>query len=156
MEPTELDNPDVEHERRDVPVRAIVQFLLWLSISTVFISLAMWGLFRFFEAGLKKDDPSISPLVATSLKRTPPGPRLETDSLALKSQLRARESERLGSYSWADQPAGVARIPIERAMDLIAERGVPGGNAAGFTTPTPGAGGAPPPPSGPAADGSSR
>jgi hypothetical protein len=156
MEPTELDNPDVEHERRDVPVRAIVQFLLWLSISTVVISLAMWGLFRFFEARLEKDDATISPLVATSLKRTPPGPRLERDSLTLKLQLRARENERLGSYSWADQPAGVARIPIERAMDLVAERGVPGGNAARFATPTPGAGATPLPTSGPAADGSSR
>lgn len=152
MEPTERDNPDVEHERRDVPVRAIVQFLLGLSIAMVVICLAMWGLFRFFEAGLKKDDPTISPLVATSLKRTPPGPRLETDSLALKARLRAKENERLGGYSWADQPAGVARIPIERAMDLIAERGVPGGNAVGFATPTPGAGATPGPTSGHSAD----
>lgn len=138
MDHTDLDNPEVEHERRDVSVKAILQFLLWLSISAVVISVAMWGLFRFFDARLKKEDTTLSPLVAASRSRTPPGPRLEPEPLALKAQLRARENERLDGYSWADQPAGVARIPIARAMDLIAERGVPGGSESGFTPPAPG------------------
>lgn len=145
MEHTDLEKPEVEHERRDVSVKAIVQFLLWLSVSSVVISLAMWGLFRFFDARLRKEDPTISPLVAASRNRTPPAPRLEAEPLALKAQLRARENERLEGYSWADQPAGVARIPIARAMDLIAERGVPGGSDAGFAPPAPGVPTAPAP-----------
>lgn len=35
-------------------------------------------------------------------------------------QLRARQLEQLGSYGWVDQAAGTVRIPIERAMDLVA------------------------------------
>lgn len=31
--------------------------------------------------------------------------------------------ERLGSYGWVSQPEGVAHIPIERAMQLVANEG---------------------------------
>jgi hypothetical protein len=32
------------------------------------------------------------------------------------------EAERIGSYSWADQKAGVVRLPIDRAMELTAQQ----------------------------------
>jgi hypothetical protein len=32
---------------------------------------------------------------------------------------------RLSSYGWVDREAGIVRIPIDRAMDLLAERGLP-------------------------------
>lgn len=38
---------------------------------------------------------------------------------------RAQERAQLESYGWVDQAAGVAHIPIERAMALIAEQGLP-------------------------------
>ena len=36
-----------------------------------------------------------------------------------------KENEVLGSYDWVDQKNGVVRIPIDRAMDLLAQRGLP-------------------------------
>jgi hypothetical protein len=39
--------------------------------------------------------------------------------------LHAREDLRLESYSWADAEHGKVRIPIERAMILLAQRGLP-------------------------------
>ncbi len=137
MERTDPEKPTISHERRDVPVKAIAQFLAWLLVSAVVISLAMWGLFKFFEARQKRSDVSPSPLVAASLKRTPPAPRLETQPLALRTKLRAEEEARLNSFSWADRTGGVVRIPIERAMDLVAQRGVPGGSTSMAPTPTP-------------------
>jgi len=133
MERTDPEKPTISHERRDVPTKAIVQFLAWLLVSAVVISIAMWGLFRFFEGRQTRDDTPLSPLVAASLKRTPPAPRLETDPLSLRTRLRAEEEARLHSYSWADRAGGAVRIPIERAMDLIAQRGVPGGKAMSVT-----------------------
>lgn len=41
------------------------------------------------------------------------------------SELRARAAMRLDSYGWVDRDAGVAHIPIERAMQMIVEQGVP-------------------------------
>jgi len=55
-----------------------------------------------------------------------PAPSLELDDghadyLALRQQ----QSEKLNSYGWVDRSNGIVRIPIDRAMDLIASRGLP-------------------------------
>lgn len=41
------------------------------------------------------------------------------------ADLHAREDLLLSNYSWVDQSKGTVRIPIERAMQLIAQRGLP-------------------------------
>lgn len=41
------------------------------------------------------------------------------------SNFRAREETELNSYGWIDRTAGVVRIPIGRAIDLLLERGLP-------------------------------
>lgn len=40
-------------------------------------------------------------------------------------KFRAREESELNSYGWIDRTAGVVRIPIARAMELVLERGLP-------------------------------
>jgi hypothetical protein len=56
----------------------------------------------------------------------PPPPALETKpKLTLQTQ-RSREDALLTSYGWVDQEHRTARIPIERAMQLLAERGLAG------------------------------
>jgi hypothetical protein len=55
-----------------------------------------------------------------------PAPNLELDDgHADQAALSARQNELLHSYGWVDRRHGVARIPIDRAMDLIAARGLP-------------------------------
>jgi hypothetical protein len=56
---------------------------------------------------------------------TPPAPRLEAESGQTLDPYRAAQQQQLSSYSWVDRQAGVARMPIARAMDLVAERGLP-------------------------------
>jgi hypothetical protein len=64
-------------------------------------------------------------MVAASLRRTPPEPRLEPDPLAPRAAAQAREDAILASYGWVDRKAGIARIPIDRAMELLVEKGLP-------------------------------
>jgi hypothetical protein len=40
-------------------------------------------------------------------------------------QKRAQEDAVLNSYGWVDRANGTVRIPIERAIELTAERGLP-------------------------------
>ena len=40
-------------------------------------------------------------------------------------QMRAAEDQILNSYGWVDQKKGVVRVPIARAIDLLAQRGLP-------------------------------
>lgn len=56
---------------------------------------------------------------------SPPPPRLQTHVSAELATLRAAETAQLSGYAWADRPAGTVRIPIDRALALIAERGLP-------------------------------
>jgi hypothetical protein len=39
--------------------------------------------------------------------------------------VRAAENQMLNSYGWVDQQKGIIRIPIARAMDLVARKGLP-------------------------------
>ena len=54
-----------------------------------------------------------------------PEPRLIVTPAADLEELRAREDEELKSYAWIDRKSGIVRIPIERAMELIVQRGLP-------------------------------
>lgn len=60
-------------------------------------------------------------------------PHLQIMPVEDLNAFRAREEVELNSYGWIDRTAGVVRIPITRAMDLLLERGLPvrtGTNAA--------------------------
>jgi len=110
---------------RDVNTRAVFLFGLWLAAGLVAVTLAMLGLFRLLARQDRAADKPLSPIVAANLARTPPEPRLEPDPLAPGLRLRAEEEAALTSYAWVDRQAGVARIPIDRAMEILVERGLP-------------------------------
>lgn len=53
----------------------------------------------------------------------PPEPRLQAAPRVEFQEMKATQMARLEEYSWIDEEAGVARIPIEQAMELVVERG---------------------------------
>ncbi|HET7675787.1 MAG TPA: hypothetical protein VFL54_09725 [Gammaproteobacteria bacterium] len=61
--------------------------------------------------------------------RTPPpvtpAPRLLANPQAELKALRIENRQRLHSYGWVDKQRGIVHVPIERAMQLIAEHGFP-------------------------------
>jgi hypothetical protein len=65
-----------------------------------------------------------------------PNPRLQQNPAVDLARLRAEEGRRSESYGWVDRKAGIAHIPIERAMDIVARNGLPKVPA---PAPTPGA-----------------
>jgi hypothetical protein len=118
---------DAGHETSDVSIGGIVKFGIGLAAATIVIHVGVLELFRFLEKRERREDrvEAVSPMVSASLRRTPPEPRLEPDPLAPLLRMRASEDAVLTTYGWVDRNAGVARIPIERAMDLLVERGLP-------------------------------
>jgi hypothetical protein len=52
-------------------------------------------------------------------------PRLQISPQTDLKEFRAREQTELESYGWINRTAGVVRIPIDRAMELVLERGLP-------------------------------
>ena len=56
----------------------------------------------------------------------PPTPRLQVDPPGELAALRQSENAALSSYAWVDRSRGFVRIPIDRALALTTERGLPG------------------------------
>jgi hypothetical protein len=121
------DNPEVTHEESDVNIRAILGFGAGLVVVAAVIHLLMWLLLGFFEAREAKQAlaPRMYPLAAEQADRLPPEPRLQTNPREDLADLRAREDAVLQSYGWVDRNAGIVRIPIDAAMKLTLERGLP-------------------------------
>jgi hypothetical protein len=63
--------------------------------------------------------------LSASTAPTPPAPRLEAQSGQSYALYRAAQEQKLSSYRWVDRQAGRVAIPIDRAMDLVAQQGLP-------------------------------
>jgi hypothetical protein len=119
------DNPAVHHETSDVNIRGILIFAAGLAGSAVVIAFVVLGLFKYFDAREARRLEPQYPLAAASGPRLPPEPRLQTSPREDLRALHAQEEQVLNSYGWVDRNAGVARIPIEEAMKLVVQRGLP-------------------------------
>lgn len=113
-----------------VSYSGIVWFVVILTVVTVVCQALMWGLFAVLGTRADGQDVARAPLAAPQ-GQAPPGPNLiailpgrHGEPAALKD-FRAREEATLTTYGWADQNAGTVRIPIQRAKELLLERGLP-------------------------------
>lgn len=111
------------YEKSDLSVKAIVVFGAVLAVVLVGSLVAMGWLFGFFSAEEAKRDVPPSPLATT--RPAVPEPRLQVDAIGDLKRLRAAEDAILGSYGWVSKETGMARIPIDRAMRLLVDRGLP-------------------------------
>jgi hypothetical protein len=69
--------------------------------------------------------PEMEKMVGSSTQSFP-APRVQLDDGNQDVvDLHAREDLLLDNYSWANQSQGKVRIPIQRAMELVAQRGLP-------------------------------
>jgi hypothetical protein len=120
-----LVNPEIHHEHSDVNIRAILGFGAALVVIAAVVHLLIYVLFGYFDSRENARVPAEYPLAATQGHREPPEPRLQTDPRQDLADLRAKEDEVLGSYGWVDKNAGLVRIPIDAAVKLTLERGLP-------------------------------
>jgi len=117
-------NPGVSYEPSEADLRVVLVFLVALALASALILLVLWGMFGYFRSQLAERGPLPSPRMYTSPPNVPQ-PQLQPDPVADYNVYRLSAGELLHSYGWVDQKAGIARIPIDKAMDLVAERGLP-------------------------------
>lgn len=132
-----------DYERRDIGVSGVVWFLIGLAAVLVISYFLVQGLYKALEAHFATNQPAVSPLatnVPTDTRKLPPqyghdyerylkenfpSPQLETDERTELNNIRVREENVLSTYDYVDKNAGRIRIPIDRAMDLLVQRGLP-------------------------------
>ena len=136
------------YEVTDVSVQGIVVFLVGLFVSVGVFFIFCFGMGKVINNALIKRDGPPDKWHATTVTETgklknmesnPAGEQIQLQQLTQKFptprlqrddgeqdvvELHRREDLLLGHYSWVDQSQGKVRIPIERAMELIAQRGL--------------------------------
>jgi hypothetical protein len=116
---------EVHHETSDVSIAGIIGFGVGLLVTAAIVHLLIFVLFRYFDSREGARVPAEYPLARSQGDRLPPEPRLQTNPRQDLHDVRAKEDERLESYGWVDRNAGIVRIPIDAAMKLALERGLP-------------------------------
>jgi hypothetical protein len=136
------------YEVTDVSVQGILVFLvgLFISVGVFFVVCYAFGI--LINHGIEKSDgppnqwnqfnfpvgktrhmesnPAMEQKQLQQLTQTFPTPRLQgDDGNQDTADLHVREDLLLDNYSWVDRSKGTIRIPIDRAMELIAQRGLP-------------------------------
>jgi hypothetical protein len=126
-----LSNTDKSHgaplaspgyETRDANTRGVFSFLLILALVLAFTLLVSWGLFRYFAAEQAHRAPA-SPFAET--RQLPSGPQLQVNPRQDFLKFHADQEQSLESYAWENRDAGTVRVPIERAMELLLQKGIP-------------------------------
>ena len=135
------------YERQDISARGIFYFLAGLLAATLLISFLLSGLYKILDKRFETHQPPVSPLVA-NVPKDPrqvspqypetafPVPRLETDERTQLNSIRIAEEQKLNSYGWVDEKAGTVHIPIERAMAVLVQRGLPVHSQSGSEQPS--------------------
>ena len=139
-------------ERQDLQPSGILYFLLTIVVGIVICVVLLKGLFAVLDHREKAEQPPVNPLVTNVPEDTRhiapgypqsafPNPKLEEDERGQLNGIRFTEDQMLDSYGWVDEKAGTVHIPIERAMDLLVQRGLPvrgqgAASAAAGSTPT--------------------
>jgi hypothetical protein len=129
----------VEFEHEDLSTRGVFAFMIGLAVTAVIIYFIINGMYAFLDKYEKAQMSTASPLVSSTEvgSRRPTkdyvekkfqdngAPLLEIDERGQLRDFVMKQEEQLNSYGWLDEKAGVAHIPIERAMELTIQRGLP-------------------------------
>lgn len=122
------NNGSTGHEQSEANLRLIVVSAIGLAVAVAVVLLLMWGVFNILKRDEASKQQNLSPLAAPY--QLPPEPRLQERPWEELPNLRAQEDKQLNGYTWKDQKAGIVAIPINKAMDLISQRGFPTAPAA--------------------------
>ena len=109
-----------------VPTKVVVALYGLLAIAAIVSAVLVLVLFRWLEGRAERKDRAM--IAEAGLERPqdaiPPAPRLQIHPVASWNAFRDAESARLATYGWMDRASGAVHVPVERAMEIVIERGV--------------------------------
>lgn len=108
---------------REISYTGLRIFAVGLAALVLAAAFLMWAFSDYLRDRLVEADPPPPALPEARRPHTPPGPQLQTEFTTDVERLRQTEEALLTGYAWVDRSAGRIRIPIERAMELVAAGG---------------------------------
>ncbi|HKY22199.1 MAG TPA: hypothetical protein VJM31_13375 [Vicinamibacterales bacterium] len=124
-EPHNPDNVAVVHEESDVNVRAIFGFGIGLMAVAVVVHVFLWWLLGMYAQQAEREQTYAYPLAVAQRAQLPPAPRFQDNPQQDMRELRAKQQAILNGYGWINRESGIARIPIEDAMRMVIDHGLP-------------------------------
>lgn len=115
---------------REINVRGILWSGFWLAVITIVANFLMWYFLRGFQVYDQHHEVKVMPMAAKNPQRPPQGqPLLQPENPTEDRnkdmyEFRKAESQMLDKASWVDHPGGTLRVPVDMALDAIAQRGV--------------------------------
>jgi hypothetical protein len=130
---------ETEFEREDLGTRGIFVFMIGLAVTGVVIYFIIVGMYSFLDNYEQSHMTTSSPLVSSQGEmsrvytqaemdkafKDNGAPLLETNERGQFRDFLMNQEDQLNSYGWVDREGGMAHIPIERAMQLIVQHGLP-------------------------------
>jgi hypothetical protein len=110
---------------REIGLRGIVWFAVGLAILIVVSGVAMWGLFTYLRAREAARPTRVSPVLLQEGVPAVPEPHLQTAPEEDLRAMRAAEDSLLHSFGWVERDQGIARVPVERGMEMLLHEGLP-------------------------------
>jgi hypothetical protein len=126
--------PSEGYEHRDTNTKSLLKYEFSLVIVLVVVFFAMKWTFSYY-AKTQPLGPAVSPFESTRV--LPPSPRLQPQPRNDLHNYCTAQMQTLNTYGWVDQQNGVARIPIDQAIDLTLAHGLPTRPAAEATAAAP-------------------
>jgi len=109
-------------EKSDLDPKYVAWFAVGLAVALFVAGVVVWLALGAFSA--REDRAQMAPALVQPQNTLPPEPRLQISPESDNRSYIEREKQQLGQYGWIDRDKGIVRIPIDRAMDLLIERGI--------------------------------
>lgn len=128
-------------EPEDLSPVGVFYFMGGLAVVGVLIYFIVIGMYRFLDAYDRKHETPPNPMAVqtgvdvrgtmpfsealSKIDQTFPKPVLEHSEMQQFNSILEKQDQTLASYDWVDKDKGIVRIPIDKAMELLAQRGLP-------------------------------
>ena len=119
----DTDPVEIAHESSDLRPGYIALFGIGLAVVIGIVLILTFLLMHYQTVRYERREPPL-PSLAREREATPQ-PRLQVDAHNELREMRAGEDTVLNSYGWVDRDAGIVRIPVDRAMEVLAAKGLP-------------------------------
>jgi hypothetical protein len=110
------------YETRDASVPALLKFGVSLAVIILIVVVGMRWTFAYY-AKTQNLGPTVTPF--ENERTIPPVPRLQVAPQKEIHDYWESQQSIVNSYGWVDRQGGVVRIPVDRAMRLLLQRGLP-------------------------------
>jgi hypothetical protein len=111
---------------QEIDLKGIVNVGVWLAVVTVASFGASWLFYRGLSSYERRTlDRAPSPVREAAAPRPPAGPLLQESPESDLAAFRHAEQAKLSGWGWVDRTHQVAHVPVDRAIEAVAAKGLP-------------------------------